>query len=250
MQQVWISALGLSMASLLGSLAGFLIRRLPHRWNDGVMGFSAGLMLSAATIGLILPAMGQSEGWLSLVPVLGVVLGALFLNLLDLLTPHMHVVTGLDQETHRHNAALSRVTLFVMAVALHKLPEGIATGVGFNAPDVGNAWLVTAGIALQNIPEGLIVVVPLLLSGVSRLRTLVISLSIALLEIVGVWIGYGLGAVFIGLLPLMLAIAGGAMLYVVSDEMIPDTHAHGNERLSTYMLLLGFMTLLLMEKLI
>jgi len=173
----------------------------------------------------------------------GVVAGMLFLNLLDLVTPHMHRISGLDAEEHKHNASLNRILLFVMAVALHKLPEGMAAGVGFNAVETHNAWAVTLGIAIQNVPEGMVVIAPLLLAGVSRMRTLVISLSIALLEIAGVWIGYGVGAISDTLLPVMLAFAGGAMLYVVSDEMIPETHANGYQKYATYALVLGFVTL-------
>lgn len=243
MSQIWISAAGLSLATVIGSALGFIIKELPHRWNDAVLGFCAGVMLAASTVGLILPAAesaGIGRWWLVLA---GVVLGVLFLNVLDLLTPHLHKITGLDAEEHRHNASLNHILLFVMAIALHKLPEGIAAGVGFNSAETSDAWAVTLGIALQNIPEGMVVIAPLLLAGVSKLRTFVISLGIALLEVLGVWIGYGIGAISAFLLPVMLAFAGGAMLYVVSDEMIPETHAHGYQKLATYALILGFVML-------
>ncbi len=109
-------------------------------------------------------------------------------------------------------------------------------------------WSVSVGIALQNIPEGMVIIAPLLLAGVTRARTLVISLAIGLLEVVGVWIGFAMGTASETLLPVMLGFAGGAMLYVTSDEMIPETHAHGYQKQATYALLLGFMTLLFMEK--
>lgn len=243
MSQIWISAAGLSLATVIGSALGFIIKELPHRWNDTVLGFCAGVMLAASTVGLILPAAesaGIGRWWLVLA---GVVLGVLLLNVLDLLTPHLHKITGLDAEEHRHNASLNHILLFVMAIALHKLPEGIAAGVGFNSAETSDAWAVTLGIALQNIPEGMVVIAPLLLAGVSKLRTFVISLGIALLEVLGVWIGYGIGAISAFLLPVMLAFAGGAMLYVVSDEMIPETHAHGYQKLATYALILGFVML-------
>lgn len=248
MSQIWISAAGLSLATVIGSALGFIIKELPHRWNDAVLGFCAGVMLAASTVGLILPAAesaGIGRWWLVLA---GVVLGVLFLNVLDLLTPHLHKITGLDAEEHRHNASLNHILLFVMAIALHKLPEGIAAGVGFNSAETSDAWAVTLGIALQNIPEGMVVIAPMLLAGVSKLRTFVISLGIALLEVLGVWIGYGIGAISAFLLPVMLAFAGGAMLYVVSDEMIPETHAHGYQKLATYALILGFVMLTFVDK--
>lgn len=247
MNQVWISAAGLSLATIIGSVIGFLVKSLPHKWNDAILGFCAGVMLAASTVGLILPAAqdaGSSRWWLILI---GVILGMLLLNVLDLVTPHLHKLTGLEEEEHRNNASLNHILLFVLAIALHKLPEGIAAGVGFNAADSTDAWAVTLGIAIQNVPEGMVVIAPLLIAGVSKIRTFLISLVIALLEVVGVWIGYGMGAISPILLPVMLALAGGAMLYVVSDEMIPETHAHGYQKLATYALVLGFVSLVFME---
>ena len=247
MNQVWISAAGLSLATIIGSVIGFLVKSLTHKWNDAILGFCAGVMLAASTVGLILPAAqdaGSSRWWLILI---GVILGMLLLNVLDLVTPHLHKLTGLEEEEHRNNASLNHVLLFVLAIALHKLPEGIAAGVGFNAADSTDAWAVTLGIAIQNVPEGMVVIAPLLIAGVSKIRTFLISLAIALLEVVGVWIGYGMGAISPILLPVMLALAGGAMLYVVSDEMIPETHAHGYQKLATYALVLGFVSLVFME---
>ena len=107
MTQVWLSAAGLSLATVIGAVIGFGIKELPHKWNDAVLGFCAGIMLDAATLGLIVPAVEQAEPggwWLSLI---GVAVGALFLNVLDLVTPHMHKITGLDQEEHRNNASIN-----------------------------------------------------------------------------------------------------------------------------------------------
>lgn len=247
MSQIWISAAGLAIATVIGSLLGFFIKAMPHKWNDAILGFCAGIMLAVSSIGLIEPAAesaGLSHWWLI---VIGVVLGMVFLNILDLLTPHLHLITGLDAEEHHNNASLNHVLLFVLAIALHKLPEGIAAGVGFNSVETADAWAVTLGIAIQNIPEGMVVIAPLLIEGVSKIRTFLIALAIAMLEIVGVWIGYGLGAISEVLLPVMLALAGGAMLYVVSDEMIPETHAHGYEKVATYALILGFVTLVFLD---
>lgn len=248
MQEVLLSAAGLCAATIFGSLIGFMIKQLPHKWNDIVLGYCAGVMLAAAILGLILPAVAMVSAKGMLWVILGVSAGALFLNLLDHLTPHLHNITGLDEEQHRNNARLNHILLFVLAIAIHKLPEGMAAGVGFNGSNTDNAWMVTFGIALQNIPEGMVVISPLLLAGVSKKRTLLIALAIGLLEIVGVMIGYFAGHISEILLPLMLSFAGGAMLYVVSDEMILETHAHGFQKQATYALLLGFLTLLSVEK--
>ncbi len=247
MTQIWLSAAGLALSTIIGSILGFFIKELPHKWNDAVLGFCAGVMLAAATLGLILPAAetaGDGYWWLVLI---GVIAGMLFLNVLDLLTPHLHVITGIDPEEHANNSSLNKIMLFVMAIALHKLPEGIAAGVGFNAADESGAWAVTIGIAVQNIPEGMVVIAPLLVAGVSRIRTFFIALAIAVIEIIGVWLGYAVGAISEMLLPTMLAFAGGAMLYVVSDEMIPETHSHGHQKLSTYALVIGFVALMFLD---
>lgn len=247
MQAVWISALALCLASVIGSLIGLTFKGLSHKANDIIMGFCAGIMLAASVVGLILPAteMTAGGGWWQVA--IGVLLGALFLNMLDSITPHLHKITGIEPESHNNNAQINKVLLFVLAIALHKLPEGIAAGVGFNHVDDSSAWSVTLGLAVQNIPEGMVVISPLLLAGVNKWRTFFISLAIGLLEIIGVWIGYGLGAISLVMLPVMLAFAGGAMLYVISDEMIPETHAHGYHKAATFALLVGFMTLVFLE---
>ncbi|MCI5876590.1 MAG: ZIP family metal transporter [Prevotella sp.] len=248
MTNVWISAAGLCGATMIGSLLGFGIKELPHKWNDTVLGYCAGVMLAASTLGLIVPAfeLGTTPWWFVVV---GVMAGALFLNVLDLVTPHLHHITGLDAEEHRNNSTLNHIMLFVMAIAIHKFPEGIAAGVSMSEGEEAS-WTVSLGIALQNIPEGMVIIAPLLLAGVTRIRTFVISIAIGLLEVIGVWTGFAMGNVSAAMLPVMLGFAGGAMLYVTSDEMIPETHAHGYQKQATYALLLGFMTLLLLEKLL
>ncbi len=246
MGDIWLCAAGLGGATIIGSLLGFVVRNLPHRWNDTLLGYCAGVMLAASTLGLIVPAFGMEACWSGrLIVAVGVMCGALFLNVLDLVTPHLHHITGLDPEEHRNNNRINRILLFVMAIALHKFPEGMAAGVSTHSTDDAS-WTVMFGIALQNVPEGMVIIAPLLLAGVSRWRTFVISVAIALLELLGVGVGYVLGEASGEFLPVMLGFAGGAMLYVTSDEMIPETHAHGYQKEATYALLLGFMTLLLM----
>ena len=205
MNSVWISAIGLCGATLIGSVLGFVIKELPHKWNDTVLGFCAGIMLAASTLGLIVPAFddaGCSNWWMVVV---GVMSGAWFLNVLDLVTPHLHHITGLDEEEHRNNASLNHILLFVLAIALHKLPEGMAAGVSMSNVSSGEtSWTVSLGIAIQNIPEGMVIIAPLLVAGVTRSRTLAISIAIGLLEVVGVWLGFALGTASTMFLPVML----------------------------------------------
>ena len=246
MDMVLLTALGVGGATLIGSLLGFVFRDMSHKYSDIVLSFAAGVMLAAAVLGLILPSVEYGGDWGLLYAVPGISVGALCLNLIDRLTPHLHKLVGPDIESH-NNASLNKVLLFVMAIALHKLPEGIAAGVSMSDMTADNPWAVTFGISLQNIPEGMVIIAPLLLAGVTRLRTLLISLGIGLIEVVGVWLGFALGSLSAAMLPLMLGFTGGAMLYVTSDEMIPETHTHGYEKEATYALIAGFITLLGIE---
>lgn len=245
MREIWLSAAGLCGSTLLGSAIGFFFKGMSHKWQDTVMGYCAGVMLAASVLGLLVPAMEFADGgrwWMILA---GVCCGVLFLNLMDVVTPHLHSLTGVDPEEHGHNRNLDKTLLIVLAIAMHKLPEGMAAGVGFNLEDTADAWSVVLGISIQNIPEAMIVIAPLLVAGVSRLRAGIAALVISLLEIAGVWLGYALGAISQMVLPLMLAFVGGLMLYVVSDEMIPETHSHGYHKYATYALMLGFLTIAL-----
>ena len=231
-----ITALGVGGATIAGVLIGFLFQKVPHRFNDIILGFAAGVMLGAAVLGLIIPSLA------------GILTGALFLNAADYLTPHLHRITGMEQEAHKNrNSSLNKVMLFVMAIAIHNLPEGLAAGVGFGTEDVGNAITVALGIALQNIPEGMVIVSPLILAGVPRLRVFFIASFTGVIEIIGTMIGFGAVSASSAVLPFALAFAGGTMVYVVSDEMIPETHSHGYERQATYALLIGFMVMILMD---
>ena len=208
------------------------------------------MMLAASLVCLIMPGVRMvplADLWQ---PLLGVVAGVAFISLLDYFTPHLHSLCGLeDTEHHPSRMSADRVLLFVLAIALHKFPEGLATGISVEGTDPGNSFALTLAIALQNIPEGMVVVTPLILIGVRAWRIVLISLAVAMLEVAGVFAGYLLGDISSLLLPALLGLAGGAMLYVISDEMIPETHSHGFEKASTYALIAGVMTMLIIEKL-
>ncbi len=249
MQLVLITALGVGGATIIGSLLGFAFKKISHRFSDIVLSFAAGVMLAAAVLGLVLPSI-EYGGKLGLVyAVAGIFAGALCLNLIDKLVPHLHKLVGPEDESH-NNANLSRVLLFVMAIAIHNLPEGIAAGVGFGSGNTSQALVIAGGIALQNIPEGMVIIGPMLASGVSTKKTLVCALLTGLVEVVGTLIGYFAVSVSTAILPFALAFAGGTMLYVISDEMIPETHAHGSQRGATYALLVGFCVMLVTDVLL
>ena len=243
MLDVFLTALGIGGATAVGAALGFLFKNPSHKFNDIILSFAAGVMLAAAVGGLILPSLEYGEGWGAVaVSVAGIFLGALALNFIDKLVPHLHKMAGVDQESHPENTEkLNRVLLFVVAISIHNLPEGIAAGVSFGVEDnVMQAISVALGIALQNIPEGMVIIAPMIAAGVSRRRTFIIALITGAVEVVGTFIGYFAVSLSAAILPFALAFAGGTMLYVISDEMIPETHSHGAERGATYSLLLGF----------
>lgn len=247
---VILTALGVGGATLVGAVIGFFVKDVDHKTNDVILGFAAGIMLAAAINGLILPAFELVDTAGMFVPVAGIFAGALFLNLMDKFTPHLHKLSGVDIEEHQDNRNLSRAMLFVMAVAIHNLPEGLAAGVGFGNDDVAAAVTVAVGIALQNVPEGIVTVSPLVMAGVKRSRAVVLAAVTGLIEVAGTFIGYSLSTLSSQILPFALAFAGGTMLYVISDEMIPETHSHGFERRATYSLLVGFTVMLILDMVI
>ena len=248
MKLVLLTALGVGGATLFGTVLGFIFRKISHKFSDIVLSVAAGVMLCAAITGLILPSLEEGGSTPLLVTIAGIFCGAVFLNVLDKLVPHLHRMAGADQEEHPEGAArLNKVLLFVMAIAIHNLPEGIAAGVGFGTGNNEEAIIIAAGIALQNIPEGMVIIGPMLAAGMKPGRTFVIAMLTGVVEVLGTLLGYFAVTLSHAILPFALAFAGGTMLYVISDEMIPETHAHGGERGATYALLVGFCLMLAMS---
>ncbi len=248
MEIVLLTALGVGSATVFGAVLGFVFKKISHKFSDIVLGFAAGVMLSAAVLGLILPSIESGGENAVLITIIGVLVGAFCLNLIDKLIPHLHKLVGTDQEQHRDNdARINKILLFVLAIAIHNLPEGIAAGVGFGSGDTAQAFTIAGGIALQNIPEGMVIIAPMLAAGVSKKRTFLAAASTGVIEVIGTLIGYFAVSISSVVLPFALAFAGGTMLYVISDEMIPETHAHGSERGATYALLIGFCMMLLLD---
>ena len=249
MNMVLLTALGVGGATLIGALIGFVFKTLSHKFSDIVLSFAAGVMLAAAVLGLIMPSLEYGGKYSIVITVAGIFVGAICLNLIDKVVPHLHKMVGSDIEVH-NNANLSKVLLFVTAIAIHNLPEGIAAGVGFGSGNTSQALIIAGGIALQNIPEGMVIIAPMLSAGVSPKKTFVCAMITGLGEVVGTLIGYFAVSVASVILPFALAFAGGTMLYVISDEMIPETHAHGSERGATYALLVGFCVMLVSDVLL
>lgn len=241
MHIVWITAFGVGGATIIGSLLGFVFKNLSKNLGNVILSFAAGVMLAASVIGLVLPSLEYGSSFALPVTVAGIFAGALCVNLLDKLVPKLYKLAGVHTET---SSQLNSVLLFVFAIAIHNLPEGIAAGVGFGTGNIKDALTVAGGIALQNLPEGMIIIAPMLSAGISPMRTIVCAFGTGVIEIVGTLLGYYAVTFSGAILPFALALAGGTMLYVISEEMIPATHADGCERKATFALFLGFCVML------
>lgn len=251
MRLVLLTALGVGGATVFGTILGFLFKKISHRFSDIVLSFAAGVMLAAAMIGLILPSLEYGGKMGLFYTVSGVFTGALCVTLFDRLVPHLHQLTGTEQEQHPEEVKkLNKVLLFVTAIAIHNLPEGIAAGVSFGSGNNAEALTVAGSIALQNIPEGMVIIGPMLSVGMKPGRTFLVAAATGIIEILGTLLGYFAVTLSTTILPFALAFAGGTMLYVISDEMIPETHAHGSERGATYSLLVGFCLILVFDVLL
>jgi ZIP family zinc transporter len=249
MKLVLLTALGVGGATLIGAIIGFLFKKISHKFSDIVLSFAAGVMLAASVLGLVLPSLEYGGKYGIIITIIGIFVGAICLDLIDKLVPHLHKMAEPDIEPHK-SVNINKVFLFVTAIAIHNLPEGIAAGVGFGSGDTTQALIIAGGIALQNIPEGMVIIGPMLAAGVSRRRTLGIAALTGVIEVVGTFIGYFAISIASVILPFALAFAAGTMLYVISDEMIPETHAHGSERGATYSLLVGFSVMLAFDVLL
>lgn len=216
MNFVFLAALGIGGSTLIGTGCGFLIDRIGEKSNRRVTAFAAGVMLAAAVFGLFAPAMDMARGWGILLLATGAVCGALFLRATALLFGRL-----------RGEGALRRHPdlMFVLAIAVHKFPEGMAGGVGLNSMDRAAAMTVIIGIALQNLPEGAVMIPPLLHAGVGRWKAAGIALATGLLNALGVLAGALWGYLPGGVMPFALCFAGGAMLDVIVSQMIPRNHS-------------------------
>ena len=242
---VILTALGVGGATAIGALLGFIFKNPSRKLNDIILSFAAGVMLAAAVVGLVMPSLELGGKFGIIYTVIGIMLGAITLSLIDKLVPHLHKMNEIGEERHPESTEkINKILLFVIAIGIHNLPEGIAAGVSFGTNDIAQALTVSGGIALQNIPEGMVIIAPMIAVGIRKRRALGIALLTGLVEVVGTFIGYFAVNISEAILPFALAFAGGTMLYVISDEMIPETHSHGNERAATYSLLIGFVAML------
>ena len=253
---VWNALRGGSVAALataLGTLPVLFSQKLPDRLQDTLFGFGAGVMLAACAFSLIIPGLDAARtagmfgggSWAAGgVMSSAILLGGIALMLLDRVLPHEHFIKGPEGQTaHR----LRRTWLFVFAIALHNLPEGLAIGVGYAAGNGLRADALATGIAIQDVPEGLVVAVALLAAGYRRGFAVFIGMVSGVVEPFGAVLGAAVVGHSVLLLPWGLGFAAGAMLFVISHEIIPESHRKGHESFATSGLMLGFVLMMLLD---
>lgn len=237
-----LASLGAGLATGLGAIPAFFTKHAPLKLLDGLLGFSAGIMLGATSFSLILPSIKLGGVW---VTSFGVILGGIFLAIANRLTPHIHTFSGPEGQS----TSLSRVWLFILAITIHNFPEGMSVGVGFGTRDIGEGIALAMGIGFQNMPEGLAVALALIREKYSPLTAFGYATLTGLVEPIGGLIGVGTVTIAHSLLPWGLAFAGGAMLFVISNEIIPETHRDGHPIQATFGVLIGFVVMTLFDNL-
>lgn len=238
------------VATSLGALPAFGLSKVPQSVEDSMLGFAAGMMLAAASFSLLLPGIEaahellQDEFQGGLLVVLGMGLGVMLMLGLDEFIPHEHENTGPCGAGHER---CDRAWLFVFAIALHNLPEGMAVGVGFAQSDFSVGLPLATAIAIQDAPEGLAVALTLKAVGFSSLKSVLIAALSGALEPIGALVGAGLAGGYLIAYPLGLGLAAGAMIFVVSHEVIPETHRNGHQTKATVGLMVGFALMMVLD---
>jgi ZIP family zinc transporter len=237
-------------ATALGTVPVLVARGLSERTRDAMLGFGAGVMLAAVAFSLVVPALeaaaarGAGDWGASATVGAGVLLGAALVLLLDRALPHEHFIKGREGRSAR---SVRRTWLFVMAIMLHNLPEGLAIGVAFAGTDLTSASALATGIAIQDIPEGLVVALALSSAGYGRGLAVGLGVLSGVIEPVGAVAGAVVVAFSAALLPWGLAFAAGAMLFVISHEIIPESHRQGHEAQATVGLMIGFVLMMMLD---
>ncbi len=251
------------LATGVGALPGLWFRNVSRKALDTMLGFAAGVMLAATSFSLVVPGIAYGEQFYGSIMVSvavvvgGILFGGVFLDRMDKWLPHEHFVKGHEGPS----SSLRKTWLFIIAITLHNFPEGLAVGVGFGGgaiaetaeavrEAVGNGVSLATGIGLQNMPEGLAVILPLMREGYAPWKALLIATVSGLFEPIGGLLGAALVGTFAPILPFGMAFAAGAMLFVISDEIIPETHRGGNERLATAGVMVGFVIMMAMDNLL
>ena len=252
-KHTWYAALGGTggfVATAFGALIALALREISSKVQDVMLGFAGGMMLAASTFSLLLPGLAaanthtDSGAIAALIVIVGLGLGVALMLGLDKVVPHEHENAG----RHGPNAErIHRVWLFVLAITLHNLPEGMAIGVSLSNGDLAVGIPLTSAILLQDIPEGLAVAMSLRATGLSAGKAALVAMGSGLMEPLGAIMGLGLSSGFALSYPISMGLAAGAMIFVVSHEVIPETHRNGHQTPATLGLMLGFAVMMFMD---
>ncbi len=240
------------LATGIGALPALFLKEISNRLFNGLLGAAAGVMLAATAFSLLVPGMDAgSEVWpeshIGLIAVsFGMIIGAFFLHYADKKLPHLHF----DSVAEHSYDSLQKIWLFIIAITIHNFPEGMSVGVSFGSGDMKNGIVLAIAIALQNIPEGLAVALPLVGLGYNKYKAVGIATLTGLVEPVGGLLGVTMVTVFQPILPIAMGFAAGAMLFVISEEIIPETHSKGRSRCATFSLMLGFIIMMILDNLL
>lgn len=244
-----IIAIGLVFPGLmtaLGAVPVFFTKNVSQKLLDVMLGFAAGIMLSATCFSLVMPSIEYGGGDFKAVMITsaGIILGAFIIDMIDKFSPHEHLI---DKRREGVSSSLSQIWLFIITITIHNFPEGMATGVGFGTENIGDGLALALGIGIQNMPEGLAVALSLMREKYSVKYAFIVAALTGLVEPVGAVLGFGLVNIFKPVLPVVLASAAGAMLFVICDEIIPETHSKGYEREATYGIIFGFVIMMVLD---
>lgn len=233
----FLASLVAGLATGVGALPALLVKKASDRSLDAMLGFAAGVMIAASLFGLLVPSFRLGGIWVSMA---GFLLGIAFLDRANLVIPHLHRLRGREGPS----ANLRRVSLLLLAMGIHNIPEGLAVGISFGEDDRSAGLVIAIGIGLQNIPEGLAIAFPLIREGYNRWQAVLYATLVGLVEPVWGLVGVTLVTAAKSILPVGLAFAAGAMLFVVFQEIIPESHKRGYQREATFSTLLGILIMI------
>jgi zinc transporter, ZIP family len=246
----FIASILAGLATGVGALPAFLFKEVSDKLMSTLLGGAAGVMLAATSFSLIVPGIEYGNriwpGYGVHIVTIGMLIGAVCLDLVDRFLPHEHFILGHEGPSSK----MKRIWLFIIAITIHNFPEGLAVGVGYGGGNIASGTSLAIGIGLQNMPEGLAVALPLLGLGYSRRKAVFIATLTGLVEPIGGLLGVAAVSIFYPVLPLGMAFAAGAMLFVISDEIIPETHAKGKSRLATFGIIIGFVIMMTLDNLL
>ncbi|WP_438447989.1 ZIP family metal transporter [Gorillibacterium sp. sgz5001074] len=241
MPDIWIGASASFVCTTLGAVPALMLKNVSHRGKDVLLAYTAGIMVAASTYGLIPSSLKLSNLW---VLTAGILAGTLILTLIEMFLPH----TDLDNTTENHNRLDSGLLLFLTAMSIHNIPEGLSVGLSYASDQGELGHLVALAIGLQNVPEGFLVAVYLLTQGVHRFKSFLFAGLTGLFEMLAYFIGYQFSSEWEPVIPFGLAFAAGAMLFVVYKELIPESHGDGHERTATFSFILGLLTMIVLSE--